>query len=212
MIQSFGGEFLRTSEIKVGYIYYVDYEPVRNCEFGGLHLSVVLKKNNDKTTFVVVPLTSSSNGEGANKVNLGKIFGLPPNLSKNDSYAVYNQIRTVNSNRFRAVTHKRKTVNASISNNAMQRLYDLIIGDILFNVDKVDKISILKNAFERELLNKAIDIAYDIIKLRKLGAGEEKITELKVRIKETLNDAPRTMGATQITDDIRNIFDESLNA
>jgi len=57
---------LKVSDIKVGNIYYVDYEPVRKGKFNGLHLSVVLKRNNDRHTFVVMPLTSSVNGDGIN--------------------------------------------------------------------------------------------------------------------------------------------------
>ena len=65
---------MKASDIKVGYIYYVDYEPVRNGEFNGVHLSVVLKMNSDRYTFVVMPLTSSANGNGVNKIILA---GLP---------------------------------------------------------------------------------------------------------------------------------------
>ena len=63
-------------------MYYVDYEPVKNGEFNGWHLSVVLKKNNDKATFIVMPLTSSPNGDGVNKINIGKITGLPPSIKR----------------------------------------------------------------------------------------------------------------------------------
>ena len=85
---------MRTLKIRVGHIYYVDYEPVRSGEFNRLHLSVVLKRNNDKNTFIVMPLTSSANGDGANKVNIGKVSGLPPSLNQKISYAVFNQVRT----------------------------------------------------------------------------------------------------------------------
>lgn len=91
---------MRFSDIKVGYIYNVIFDPVRDCEFDGRHLAVVLKKNNDKATFIVMPLTSASNGDGVNKVKLGVMTTLPSSLKLNDTYAVYNQVRTVNADRF----------------------------------------------------------------------------------------------------------------
>lgn len=94
---------MRFSDIKVGCVYNVIFEPVRNGEFGGKHLAVVLKKNNDKATFIVMPFTSAPNGVGLNKVKLGIMDGLPLSLKCNDTYAVYNQIRTVNADRFIAL-------------------------------------------------------------------------------------------------------------
>ena len=35
---------MRFSDIKVGYIYNVIFDPVRDCEFDGKHLAVVLKR------------------------------------------------------------------------------------------------------------------------------------------------------------------------
>lgn len=35
---------MRFSDVKVGYIYNVIFDPVRDCEFDGKHLAVVLKK------------------------------------------------------------------------------------------------------------------------------------------------------------------------
>lgn len=80
------------------HIYNVDFDPVRDNEFNGLHLAVVLKKNNDKKSAVVMPLTSVPNGLGTNKFEIHP-FNLPPFFSANPSYAVYNQIRTLNANR-----------------------------------------------------------------------------------------------------------------
>ena len=39
---------MRYSDIKEKYVYYVDFNPVKACEFNNNHLAVVLKKNNDK--------------------------------------------------------------------------------------------------------------------------------------------------------------------
>lgn len=85
---------MKYSDINIGSIYNVDFDPVRPCEFDKLHLALVLKKNNDKKTAIVLPLTSASNGNNVNKINLGKLDCLPSSLKTADTYAVYNQIRT----------------------------------------------------------------------------------------------------------------------
>ena len=202
---------MKASDIKTGHIYYVDYEPVRNGEFNGLHLSVVLKKNNDKATFVVMPLTSSANGDGVNKVNIGKVAGLPPNIRTKDTYAVYNQVRTVNASRFIAVRDKGGKTDVLMDSGIMQELYGLLMLDVLYNIPQDDKIFALKKAYDNERRNKAKDLAYNIIKLRKKGAGEEKITALKNEIRETLKEASCTLDAVHIADDVQAIFNETLN-
>ena len=83
---------MRFSDIKVGYIYNVIFDPVRNCEFNGKHLAVVLKRNNDKSTYIVMPLTSAPNGVGVNKIKIGAMNCLPTSLKSNETYAVFNQI------------------------------------------------------------------------------------------------------------------------
>ena len=66
---------MKFSEINVKCIYFIDFDPVQYCEFNGKHLAVVLKRNSDKQTYVVMPLTSKSNGVGFNKIKLNKING-----------------------------------------------------------------------------------------------------------------------------------------
>lgn len=94
---------MKFSDIFINHLYYVDFDPVRNCEFNGKHLSLVLKKKNDNQTLIVIPLTKSSNGDGVNKLNIGRLDNLPNNLKAYNSYAVYNQVRTVNCSRFYAL-------------------------------------------------------------------------------------------------------------
>lgn len=205
---------MRASDIKVGHIYYVDYEPVRSGEFDKLHLSVVLKKNNDKHTFFVMPLTSSPNGDGVNKVNIGKIIALPPNIRDKDTYAVFNQARTVNASRFIAIKSGGGRISVSLDNCTMQKLYGLLIGDVLYNMPPDDKIYILKQAYDKERINKAKDLAYIIIRLRKEGIireTEEKIAVLKNKIRETIKGVSYTLDATQIADGIQKIFAEAIN-
>ncbi|MDR1550194.1 MAG: type II toxin-antitoxin system PemK/MazF family toxin [Hungatella sp.] len=60
---------MRFSDVKVQHIYSVDFDPVNICEFNRKYFAIVLTKNIDKKTVIVMPLTTSSNGEGENKVN-----------------------------------------------------------------------------------------------------------------------------------------------
>ncbi len=108
---------MKFSHIKPRSIYIVDFDPVRQCEFNGRHLALVLKRNNDKNTFIVMPLTSSPNGENINKINIGNIDTLPPSLRNNITYAVFNQIRTVKADRFIALKDGNKRVNSYVDEN-----------------------------------------------------------------------------------------------
>jgi hypothetical protein len=190
----------------------VDYEPVRDCEFNGLHLSVVLKKNNDKHTFVVMPLTSSANGDGVNKIKIGKIARLPTNIKSKDTYAVFNQVRTVNANRFRALKSGKNRVTVPMDSSIFQSLYVLFMRDTLYNLDHDIKITILKKAYDEERFSKAVDLAYTVIKLQRIGAIEEKITALKNEIKEIITDASYPLDAKQTADGIQVIFNEVKNS
>jgi uncharacterized protein YifN (PemK superfamily) len=201
---------VKVSDIKIGHIYSIDYEPVRNGEFNGKHLSVVLKKNNDNKTFIVMPLTSSPNGDGVNKVNIGKIAGLPPSLSGKDTYAVFNQVRTVNASRFYAIKKGQARVSISLSNATWLSLFEFAMRDMLFDVGQDDRISALKTVCDRERFEKAKDLAYTVIKLRKANTAEDKIAELLGEISNTLKDVAYALDAMQIADGIETIFEEAL--
>jgi mRNA-degrading endonuclease toxin of MazEF toxin-antitoxin module len=203
---------LKSTDIKIGHIHYVDYEPVRGGEFNGKHLSVVLKRNNDKYTFVVMPLTSSANGVGVNKVKLGRIDGLPPNIRDKDTYAVFDQVRTVNANRFVVVKDMGDRLEIAMKSGVWLGLFESAVSDMVFNVGQDEKISVLKSLYDKERFNKAKDLAYSIIKLRKTGAAaDEKIAALKAEIPGTLKDAAYSLDAKQMEDGIQRIFDEALN-
>ena len=179
---------MKAQSIKIGHIYWIDYEPVKNGEFNnGEHLSVVLKINNDKRTFVVMPLTSSANGVGKNKLNLGKIEGLPPK----DTYAVFNQVRVVSFERFTSITEKNRVKNVKIREELFLTLFSYVFCDMIFSLkNHNDKISALKKAYDTERFNKAKDLAYDIIKLRKTNENNEKISSKKMEIEKLLKDIP----------------------
>ena len=125
---------MKANKIKVGHAYYVDFEPTRKSEFGGKHLAIVVKKNHDAISFVVVPTTSKENGLGINKISLGKLDCLPSNIKDDTSYAVIDQIRTVDASRFYELKEGNQPLEAEIPTAIMNQIYKAIIKDLLHDV------------------------------------------------------------------------------
>ena len=69
-----------------------------------------------------MPLTSSPNGNGINKIFTGKILTLPSSLRTNDTYAVLNQIRTLNASRFISLKEGRETIDVIFAKEKLHQL------------------------------------------------------------------------------------------
>ncbi|WP_443660935.1 type II toxin-antitoxin system PemK/MazF family toxin [Clostridium algidicarnis] len=151
--------------IKNKRIYTVNFDPVNRPEFDNEHLALVLKKNNDKKTCIVMPLTTKFNGVGANKINLGKISSLPSNLKTVDSYAVYDQVRTVNVNRFKPLREGQAYIDAVINDNLFLKLLDLSTTELLHGLDLDEKIIFHKGQYEKACIAKMVALAYDVLRL-----------------------------------------------
>lgn len=204
---------MRASDIKVGYIYNVIFDPVRDCEFDGKHLAVVLKKNNDKSTFIVMPLTSASNGNGINKLHVGQVPSLPTSLRSNDTYAVFNQVRTVNASRFISLKEGGTIVEALFPQDKFHQLLVLAIKELVYSIDQDSKINLLKTAYEQECVEKAKDIAYHVIALEKSSDDtSEVILELENQIKGILSNVPYSLEQKYIDDGVEAIFKRSLES
>lgn len=202
---------MRVSDIKIGHIYNVIFDPVMKCEFSGRHLAVVLKKNNDKATFIVMPLTSASNGNGINKIHIGQIASLPTSLRSNDTYAVFNQVRTVNASRFIALKEGNSVIDALLSQDKFHQLLMLAVKELVYSIDQDSKIQLLKSAYEQERVEKAKDIAYHIIRLEKSSDDNSAaISELERQIKDTLSTLSYSLEQKYIDDGIETIFRRSL--
>lgn len=187
------------------------FDPVRNCKFDGKHLAVVLKKNNDKSTFIVMPLTSASNGNGINKIHIGQIASLPTLLRSNNTYAVFNQVRTVNANRFISLKEGGTVIEALLPQDRFHQLLVLAIKELVYSIDQDNKIHLLKTAYEQECVEKAKDIAYHIIALKKSSNdNSEAIAELEKQIKDILSNIPYSLEQKYIDDGIEIIFKRSL--
>lgn len=91
---------IRVKDIKEKRVYYVDYEPSVGNEFGKHHLSLVLKKNREDKTLIVVPLTGKKDNRTPEKTIKIKVEGLPERLKQKESYAVINKVRTLDYSMF----------------------------------------------------------------------------------------------------------------
>ncbi len=136
---------MKSEDIKVGHIYYVDFDPVMRGEFGKKHLAVVIKKNLDKITFVSIPLTSKEKGTGTNKVALGKLTCLPKSLSQKESFAVIDQVRTVNASRFYALLENGEEWDSIFEDDLLVKIYKAIIKNLLRDVTKENMIKIFSD-------------------------------------------------------------------
>ncbi len=201
---------MRYSDIKVGYIYNVIFDPVHHCEFNGKHLAVVLKKNIDKKTLIVMPFTSSPNGVGINKIKIGNINSLPSSLKTNDTYAVYNQVRTVNANRFIALKEGTSIKECKLDNTILYKLLSLGLREIVYGLQEDERIVLLKNLYENEAIRKATNLAYQVIKRRKSQTtNQNEITILLLRIKELIKNISYSLDANSLKDGIDSIFEEA---
>lgn len=122
---------MKFSDIKVQRCYNVIFDEVRQAEFDGTHLAVVLKKNNDNKTVIVAPLTSAQNGAGYNKAYIGKINTLPSSLRTQDSYIVYNQIRTVNASRMIKLKEGSMIVDCKVNDSIFRKILKLCSLELL---------------------------------------------------------------------------------
>lgn len=106
---------------------------------------MVLKKNHDKIAFVVVPFTSQERGLGLNKISLGTIDSLPDNLKAKETFAVINQIRTVNASRFYSLINNGEIIEAAVPGDKMSLLYSAIINDLLQDANSNDIKTVARN-------------------------------------------------------------------
>lgn len=200
---------MKYSDINIGSIYNVDFDPVRPCEFDKLHLALVLKKNNDKKTAIVLPLTSASNGNNVNKINLGKLDCLPSSLKTADTYAVYNQIRTVNASRFIKLKEhdkngKNMPIDCKLATEQFNMLLKLSINELCFSYNIDQKMDLYLSLYNQEKLKKCIDLAY------KIKQSAENSELLLSELTSLLYGFQYTLNQTELDNGIAIIFNNAL--
>jgi len=153
-----------------------------------MHLAVVLKKNVDRNTVIVMPLTSSNKGDGTNKVNIGIIPSLPPHLATHDSYAVYDQIRTVSVSRLRFLYNQttHNIVKSHIPSDIFLDLYRLSIGEILRGLSIDDQMAVFRDAYVYTAQIKLQDLFYAVQDEEQ--EVQEKSREISVNIIESFKE------------------------
>lgn len=179
---------MKFTHVNEKHIYNVIFDPVRNPEFDGTHLALVLKKNNDGQTVVVMPMTTSSNGDLINKKDLGVLNCLPESLRlRGNSFAVFNQIRTVHVSRMISLKDKNNIVQCKIDDNLFTELLELGISDIVFSLSSDEKINFFHNLAKKESTKKITSLIYDLLKLRKNKEdNKNKIEKIETEIKNSL--------------------------
>lgn len=183
---------MRHSDVKVGNCYNIFFtdraagESLRECEFDGNHLGVVLKKNNDDKTVIVVPLTSQNNGDRYNKENIGKINTLPSNLKDSDSYIVYNQVRTVNVSRVKhlkdTVSGKKVTLDSFVNPSAMDKIYKLCSFELVKSKSYEEKEQLHYRMFLESRVLRIIDLLYQYKSEKAKSADSEDVKNLEMEI------------------------------
>ncbi|MCL1820273.1 MAG: type II toxin-antitoxin system PemK/MazF family toxin [Oscillospiraceae bacterium] len=194
---------MRHSDIKVGCIYYVDFDPHKKCEFNGKHLALVLRKNNDNNTLIVLPLTSSGKGLGNGKIELGTLICLPMNLQSHKTYAVVNSIRTVNCSRFSPVFDGGNAIAPKLDNADFRLSLRSVISDITYNTDERTRNDVFKNlhmASSVELLN---NLLYRLLRQIKSNKDKEVIVKLKKEILDIMNHVPYKEIIMNVDDDVK---------
>lgn len=144
---------MKPQDIKVGHIYYVHFNPVRRGEFSDKHLAIVIKKNVDQITFVTIPLTSKENGVDVNKVELGKLTCLPKNLRDKASYAVLDQLRTVNADRFTYLLEDGEPFEAELPDELLIKVLRGTIKDLLYGTSIEKQNAILVDILHSNMKN-----------------------------------------------------------
>lgn len=206
---------MKFSDVKEKHIYNVIFDPVKRCEFDKRHLALVLKKNNDKRTCIVIPLTSEDNGDGVNKINIGCIDSLPTSLKCNNTYAVINQTRTVNVSRFIALKEMINGVNTPIDcpvdDDIFQTALQYAILELVFVYSSDEKMNIFNSLFQKAKLDKCVELAYNI---RRMNSNIEKYignkNKLEKELESLLTDFEYTLSKRDIDNGILDIFERAL--
>ncbi|MGP7815542.1 type II toxin-antitoxin system PemK/MazF family toxin [Niallia sp. 01092] len=181
---------MKFSEVLEKHIYTVHFDPVRHCEFNGRHLALVIKKNKDKKTLIVVPLTTKSNGVGVNKENIGKISTLPNNIKVHDSYVVYNQVRTVNSNRLQKLLNNNQPINCPVNDILFSHVLSLCVNELLINVNSLDSIRYHYECYTKLTIKELINTGYLIKKLLEsdFNKFETEFRQLVIKVNNLWDD------------------------
>ena len=93
-----------------------------------------------------------------------------------------------------------------------RKLLFLALREMVYSIPQDERIEILKSVYETELVSKAKDMAYQIVKLRKNENPDKKqIDEFLVQINETIKGVTYSLDKQFVKDGIDAIFNEAKN-
>lgn len=165
---------IRLNDIKEKKIYYVDYEPSVGNEFGRHHMSLVLKKNREDKSLIVVPLTGREDKITPDKTIKIKIQGLPKRLQQKESYAVINKIRTVDFSRFEPILDG-KIIEVEIDNNEFIKLVSYITDELEGSLSLEQKKKMYTEKINRAINREIKNLAYRYKNLQKRNGETNSI-------------------------------------
>lgn len=151
------------NDAKVGRILFANYNPVTKPEFNGNHLSIILKKNADNSTVIVLPLTKvASYDPNSSKKLLGTISALPAGLRQHRSYYVYDQVRTLNTNRLSHILDNGKPLEVFVDGDKLKEVLLDCVKELDYALSVEEKDEHYYNLFIYARTRHIISVAYDI--------------------------------------------------
>lgn len=161
---------IRVKDIKEKRVYYVDYEPSVGNEFGKHHLSLVLKKNREDKTLIVVPLTGKKDNRTPEKTIKIKVEGLPERLKQKESYAVINKVRTLDYSRFEHILDG-KIIEVEASDVEFTNLISHITDELEESLDLETKKKMYAEKIDRAINKEIKNLVYEYKRLKENRDG-----------------------------------------
>lgn len=156
---------IRVKDIKEKRVYYVDYEPSVGNEFGKHHLSLVLKKNREDKTLIVVPLTGKKDNRTPEKTIKIKVEGLPERLKHKESYAVINKVRTLDYSMFEHILDG-KIIEVEVSDVEFTNLISHITDELEESLDLETKKKMYAEKIDRAINKEIKNLVYEYKRLK----------------------------------------------
>lgn len=172
------------NDAKVGRILFANYDQVMKPEFNGNHLSIILKKNTDNSTVIVLPLTKvAAYNSDSSKKSLGIISTLPESLRQHRSYYVYDQVRTLNTRRLSHILDNGKPLEVFVGEDKLKEVLLDCVKELDYALSVEEKDEHYFKLFIYARTRHIISVAYDI----KKALSDEATKHLVPGLIEKLN-------------------------
>lgn len=198
--------------IKERYIYYIQFDPVENGEFGSHHLALVLKINKDRKSALVIPLTSAETNchykPISNKICIGILSNLPQRLKSKPTYAVLDHARNVSFNRFSPIREGEIMMDKEIFDTIMFDYLNMLTNILNQSDQKNFHFTRFEDLIIKEIVNHAHSInkkqcesGHDIDTISSLKEDMRKLIDISINLEKIPDLSP---AIAQIIDDVFN--------